>query len=119
MSAEAIAIIGVGVALLAVLMPLLLALGRRMDRFEARTHTRAETLSADISGVGQEVRADLAELRPDLHVLSDRMARIEGVLTGPSRLAREGYAIASPWCSGDTLLSAVPLLARVDDPVRR
>ena len=74
MSAEAIAIIGVGVAPLAVWVPMLVALGRRMDRFEARTHTRIENLSADI-----------AALLRDLHVLSERVARIEGVLTGASR----------------------------------
>ena len=55
-SAEAIAIVGVGVALLAVLVPLLLSIGRRID-----------TLAADV-----------AELRRDLHALAERVARIEG-----------------------------------------
>ena len=49
-SAEAIAIVGVGVALLAVLVPLLLTIGRRID-----------TLAADV-----------AELRRDLHALAER-----------------------------------------------
>ena len=31
------------------------------------------------------LRADVAEVRRDLHTLSDRVARIEGALTGPWR----------------------------------
>ena len=40
MSAEAVAIVGVGVALLAMLVPLLLSLGRRLDRIDARLDAR-------------------------------------------------------------------------------
>ena len=59
-SAEALAIVGVGVALLAVLVPLILTLHGR-------------------------VVAELGELRRDLHALAERVARIEGALTGPWR----------------------------------
>ena len=60
MSAAAIAIAGVGVALPAVLVPLILTLHGR-------------------------VVAELGELRRDLHAIAERVARIEGALTGPWR----------------------------------
>ena len=63
MSPEAVAIIGVGVALLAVLVPLLLSIGRRIDRIENR----------------------LQELARDLRALAERVARIEGAVCGPWR----------------------------------
>ena len=55
MSAEAIAIVAVGVTLLAVLVPLMLALNHG-------------------------VRSDVADVRRDLHALGERVARIEGRL---------------------------------------
>ena len=55
---RAIAIVGVGVVLLAVLVPLILTLHGR-------------------------VVAEVGELRRDLHALTGRVARIEGALTGP------------------------------------
>lgn len=61
MSAEAISIVGVGVALMAVLVPLLLAQGRRLDRVEAR----------------------IESIEGTLHDLAERVAHIEGALTGP------------------------------------
>ncbi len=63
MSPEAVAIVGVGVALLAVLVPLLLSIGRRIDRIEDR----------------------LRELARDLRALAERVARIEGAVCGPWR----------------------------------
>ena len=80
MSAEAIAIAGVGIALLAVLVPLLLGLGRRMDRIAARIDAMA---------------TDVAEVRRDLHALAERVARIEGALTGPWRPTNGAPAPAS------------------------
>ena len=85
MSAEAIAIISVGVALLAVLAPLLLALGRRMDRIEARIEARLDALAADVG-----------EVRRDLHALAERVARIEGALTGPWRPPANGTPAPVP-----------------------
>lgn len=59
MSAEAIAIAGVGVALLAVLVPLLVS----------------------IRGDVRDLRAETAAIRRDLHALAERVARIEGQLS--------------------------------------
>lgn len=123
MSNEAIAIVGVGVALLAVLVPLLLAHGRRFDRIDARidalaaaveavrTELHAEIVSvrdelhAEIVSVRTDqganaasVRAELAEVRRDVHALSERVARIEGALTGPWR-PPNGAPAASPSAS--------------------
>ena len=63
-------IVGVGVALLAVLVPLILTLHGR-------------------------VVAELGELRRDLHALAERVARIEGALTGPWRPTNGAPAVAS------------------------
>ena len=59
-----VAIVGVGVGLLAVLVPLSLV------------------LAAGIRRELDQVRGDVAEVRRDLHALTDRVARIEGALTG-------------------------------------
>ena len=63
MSPEAVAIVGVGVTLLAVLVPLQLSMGRRIDRIEDR----------------------LEELARDLRAMAERVARIEGAVCGPWR----------------------------------
>lgn len=65
MSAEAISIAGVGVALLTVLVPLLVS----------------------IRGDVRDLRAEAAAIRRDLHALAERVARIEGALAGPWRPA--------------------------------
>lgn len=106
MSGEAIASVGVGAALLAVLVPLLLAQGRRMDRIEARMdrmdaridalagameamraelHGKIEAVRTELRGDAALIRAELAEVRRDVHALSERVARVEGALTGPWR----------------------------------
>lgn len=99
MSGEAIAIVGVGAALLAVLVPLLLAQGRRMDRMDARIdalagameamraelHGKIEAVRTELRGDAALIRAELAEVRRDVHALSERVARVEGALTGPWR----------------------------------
>ena len=70
---------GAVAALLAVLVPLLLAQGRRVDRFEARVVARFEALTADVG-----------EVRRDLHALAERVARIEGAMSGPWRPPANG-----------------------------
>ena len=80
MSAEAIAIVGVGVALLAVLVPLILAQGRRLEALVA----------------------DVAEVRRDLHALAERVARIEGALTGLWRPPANGNPAPAPSSTPDT-----------------
>ena len=74
MSAEAIAIAGVGVALLAVLVPVVVLQSRRLEQ-------RIDAVAEALAGT----RAELAEARRDLHALAERVARIEGALTGPWR----------------------------------
>jgi len=76
-SAEAIASVGVGVALLAVLVPLLLTVAANLRR-------RIDALAADV-----------AEVCRYLHALAERVARIEGALTGPWRPANGAPAPAS------------------------
>ena len=74
MSPEAAAIIGVGVTLLAVLVPLQLSMGRRIDRIEDR----------------------LEEMARDLRALAERVARIEGAVCGPWRPPETGPAGEKP-----------------------
>ena len=75
MSAEAIAIV-VGVALLAVLVVVL-----QSRRLEQRIDAVVDALTATRT----ELRTDVAEVRRDLHAIAERVARIEGALTGPWR----------------------------------
>ena len=75
---------GAVAALLAVLVPLLLAQGRRVDRFEARVVARFEALTADVG-----------EVRRDLHALAERVARIEGAMSGPWRPPANGTPASS------------------------
>ena len=88
MSAEAIAIAGVGVALLAVLVPVVVLQSRRLEQ---RINAVADALTATRT----ELRADVAEVRRDLHALAERVARIEGALTGPWRPTNGSPAAAS------------------------
>ena len=44
----------------------------------------------------REVRADIAELRSDLHALTERVARIEGTLSGRWRPPANGTPAPSP-----------------------
>ena len=70
-SAEATAIAGVGVALVAALIGYL-----------APIRTDVRDLRTDLSAL----RNDVANVRTDLHGLGERVARIEGALAGPFRL---------------------------------
>ena len=101
MSAEAIAIVAVGVALLAALVPLLSMRGDmktlrtevRADLGDMRTEVRADLgdlrtgVRTDLDDLRTEVRADLgnlrgdvADARRDLQALGERVARMEGRL---------------------------------------
>ena len=73
MSDEAIAIVGVGVALLAVLVPLLLTLAASLGR-------RIDALAADVAEVRRDLIARTDRLADDLHALGERVARMEGAL---------------------------------------
>ena len=115
MSAALTTLLGAGgavIALLAVLVPLLLAQGRRMDRFEARVNLRFEAVTADVAEVRRDLHAlvervahleagmqslDVRTSRIETAVLAhgERVARIEGVLTGPWRPPANGTPTTS------------------------
>ena len=82
--AEAIALAGVGVALLAVLVRVVVLQSRRLEQ---RIDAAADALAG--------ARAELGEVRRDLHALAERVARIEGALTGPWRPTNGSPAPAS------------------------
>ena len=89
MSAEAIAIAGVGVALLAVLVPVGGTASRCLEqRIDARCR-RSDGYP------NRAAHRHVAEVRRDLHALAERVARIEGVLTGPWRPTNGSPAAAS------------------------
>ena len=90
-SAEAIAIAGVGVALLAVLVPVVVLQSRRLEQ---RIDAVADALTATRADVA-ELRTELAEVHRDLHALAERVARVEGALTGPWR-PTNGSPAAAP-----------------------
>ncbi len=87
-NAEAIAIAGVGVALLAVLVPVVVLQSRRLEQ-------RIDAVAVALTTTRTELRADVAEVRRDLHALAERVARIEGALTGPWRPTNGSPAAAS------------------------
>ena len=84
MSTEAIAIIGAAVGMLAVLVPLLLTLaaGIRRELDQVRS-------------VVAEVRHALQALTTRVDSLAERVARIEGALTGPWRPANGAPAAST------------------------
>ena len=87
MSAEAVAIIGAAVGVLGVLVPLMLYLhGRQAADLAA---TRAE-LRGDVAEVRRDLHAEATTIRADLHALAERVARIEGAMTGPWRPPANG-----------------------------
>ena len=88
MSAEAIALVGVGVALLAVLVPVVVLQSRRLEQ-------HIDAVADALTATRTELRSDVAEVRRDLHALAERVARIEGALTGPWRPTNGSPAAAS------------------------
>ena len=89
MSAEAVAIVGVGVALPAVRVPLLLTvaarLQRRIDALAAELASARTELRADVAEVRRDLHAEATAIRADVHALAERVARIEGTMSGPWR----------------------------------
>ena len=90
---------GTVAALLTVLLPVIRAQGSNLRRqIEGQgTNLRREldTLRGDLRADVAALRADVGEVRRDLHALSDRVARIEGAMTGPWRPAN-GTPAAAP-----------------------
>lgn len=79
--------LGAVAALLAVLLPVILTQGAHLRREIDAVRGELGTLRADVVGDLAAVRGDLGALRSDLHGLGERVARIEGALTGPWRPA--------------------------------
>ena len=82
MTAEAIAIVGAAVALLAVLVPLPLSI-------RAGINAQIAGLRTSIDGIDTRLRAveiEIARLDERVAYLGERVARIELALTGPYRL---------------------------------
>ena len=71
---------GTVAALLTVLLPVIRAQGSNLRR-------DLDTLRGDLRADVASLRADVGEVRRNLHALSDRVARIEGAMTGPWRPA--------------------------------
>ena len=71
MTPEILAVVGTGVAVLAVLVPLILTL-----------HNRT---AADIAELRRELKGDIDSLRRDVRDQGERLARIEGAVLGPWR----------------------------------
>lgn len=78
MSPEAVAMVGVGVTLLVVLVPLQLSMGRRIDR-------RIDHLEDRLNGRMDRLESRIEELARDLGAIAERVARIEGAVCGPWR----------------------------------
>ena len=86
--------VGTVAAMLAVLVPVIRAQGAALRR---EIEGQGTSLRCEIEGQGESLRreidtlrVDVGEVRRDLHVLSDRVARIEGALTGPWRPPANG-----------------------------
>ncbi|MDE0055951.1 MAG: hypothetical protein OXT64_17085 [Gammaproteobacteria bacterium] len=75
--------VGAVAAMLAVLVPVIRGQGAALRR---EIEGQGTSLRREID----TLRGDVAEVRRDLHVLSDRVARIEGALTGPWRPPTNG-----------------------------
>ena len=89
MSGEAVAIIGAAVGMLAVLVPLLLTLAANLGR-------RIDEVRADVAEVRRDLHAEATAIRADLHALAERVARIEGALSGPWRPPTNGTPAPAP-----------------------
>lgn len=85
MSPEAVAIAGVGVTLLAVMVPLQLSIARRIDRVEDRLNERMDRMDRRMDGRMERLEARIEELARDLRAMAERVARIEGAVCGPWR----------------------------------
>ena len=81
--------LGAVAALLAVLLPVILTQGASLRR-------ELDAVRADVG----EVRAAVGEVRRDLHDVSDRVARIEGALTGRVGAVPAAGAPALPAAAG-------------------
>ena len=83
--------------LLAVLLPVMARQGaslrREIDAQGTGLRREIDTLRTDVTAGVAAVRADVAEVRRDLHALAERVARIEGALSGPWRPPANGTPV--------------------------
>ena len=73
MTAEVIAILGVGAALLAVLVPLLLAMRGDIHRLETRLDGRIDAVNERLETMGREHGERLARIETRLDSIEDRL----------------------------------------------
>ena len=108
-SAEAVAIVGAAVGLLGVLVPLLLALSRRVDPLAAALAATRTELRADVAEVRRDLHAEATAIRADLRALAECVARVEGTLSGLLAPARERHpGFGSRSAPGDDGMIAGP-----------
>ena len=86
MTAETLAVIGTGVAVLAVLVPLILTLHARQAADLADVRREVVDVRREVA----DVRRELLQLRKDMAAQGERLARIEGAVLGPWRPEPEG-----------------------------
>ena len=98
MSAEAIAIVAVGVTLLAVLVPLMLALNSGVRSEVANVRSDVTVLRSDVADVRSDVtvlRSDLADVRSDVTVLRSDLTDVRSGLADVRRdLQAQGERVA-------------------------
>ena len=80
-----IAVVTMGAIGPGVLVVLLLTLNGQQGRRSERLEDRLEGVRGELRGELAEISAGQEALREDLHSLTERVARIEGVLMGPWR----------------------------------
>lgn len=80
-----LAAVGAVGAMLAVLVPVIRAQGAGLHREIDALRSDQATTRSELRGEIAELRCDLAELRGDVQALTERVARIEGSLSGPWR----------------------------------
>ena len=104
--------IGVVAALLAVILPAIRGQGANLRREIAAQSREIEALGTslrnEIATQGESLRreidtlrGDVAELRRDVHDLSDRVSRIEGMLNVPGRATNGAPEPAGSGAAGD------------------
>ena len=93
MSAEVVALIGVGVAVLTVSVSLAALILKGIGAGRAETVALRVEMRRDMADLRTEMRADMADLRADMADLRDRMARLEGLFEG---FTRQGTQVNAP-----------------------
>ena len=88
MSVELIGILSVGIALGGLVLTLQLRTDERLDSFEERTDKRLDSFEERMDGFEGRFVEELAGLRSELRALTERMARLEGLIEGSGLFRR-------------------------------